>query len=89
MIQEGLTNAHKHGGEARAHVLVDSHSDALRIVVTNPLRDVPTEPQGSGGHGLIGVRERVASVRGEVQTGVTPGGFRVAATLPLSREVRA
>ncbi|MBZ4487507.1 histidine kinase [Microbacterium sp. cx-55] len=92
VIQESLTNAHKHGVEGRAHVLVDVRADAVSIVVTNPtgpsratLPDDLDRP-GSRGHGLLGIRERVASVRGDVQIGPGPGGWRVHATLPIAPE---
>jgi signal transduction histidine kinase len=93
VIQEALTNAHKHGAESRAHVLVRADDDMLHIVVTNPMlpggsrdaRDSLDDAVGSG-LGLIGVRERVAAVRGVVETGPTSKGWRVAASLPLSRE---
>ncbi|WKK70368.1 histidine kinase [Rathayibacter oskolensis] len=86
VVQEALTNAHKHGADHRAHVLLDIGGDRVGIVVTNP---VPAEaapaPRGAG-HGLLGLRERVASVRGSVTTGPAPGGYRVAATLPLPQQ---
>ncbi|MDO8381687.1 MAG: histidine kinase [Microbacterium sp.] len=89
VVQEGLTNAHKHGAEHRAHVLLDVEPDALVVVVTNPVAPEPKPERDGGetrgGHGLIGLRERVATVRGTVQTGPTPGGFRLAATLPLTK----
>ena len=93
VIQEGLTNAHKHGAQHRAHVLIDVDEDSARIVVTNPVSHPSTEDGGDrpeeprfGGHGLLGLRERVASVRGTVETGPVPGGYRVTATLPLTKE---
>lgn len=91
VIQESLTNAHKHGAEARAHVLVEVHPEAVTVVVTNPVGRAPAPDTGDGdtasrGHGLLGLRERVASVRGDVQIGPAPGGWRVRATLPLTRE---
>ena len=44
VIQEALTNAHKHGAESRAHVLIQVDEHAVRIVVTNPA--IPLEPDG-------------------------------------------
>ncbi|SMH43107.1 Signal transduction histidine kinase [Rathayibacter oskolensis] len=88
VVQEALTNAHKHGAEHRAHVLLSVGDDRVDIVVTNPV-PAPAEPSApprGGGHGLLGLRERVASVRGTVTTGPTPGGYRVAASLPLTKE---
>lgn len=93
VIQESLTNAHKHGTEGRAHVLVEVRRDAVTVVITNPVgatsAPAPDDDEGgsaSRGHGLLGIRERVASVRGDVQIGPAPGGWRVRATLPLARE---
>ncbi|QIK63293.1 sensor histidine kinase [Leucobacter viscericola] len=93
VIQEALTNAHKHGADHRAHLLVVVEESELRIIVTNPFDAadpdpaLPTLPTPNGaGLGLIGVRERVASVRGQVEAGPAPGGWRVAARIPLSKE---
>ncbi len=88
VVQEGLTNAHKHGSGHRAHVLLEVGSDTVRIVVTNPTHpdgSDPTRSEGRGGHGLIGLRERVAAVRGTIDTGPTPGGYRLAVTLPITK----
>ncbi|MDQ0745103.1 signal transduction histidine kinase [Clavibacter sp. B3I6] len=93
VVQEALTNAHKHGSAGRAHVLVEVGDREARIVVTNP---VPAPAGGAGGdavrvdgHGLLGLRERVDAVRGSIEAGSAPGGWRLAATLPLTREGRA
>jgi signal transduction histidine kinase len=96
VVQEGLTNAHKHGAGPRAHVLIRRDTDTLDVVVTNPTRPGPaprapgTSGDGRSGAalGLIGLRERVAAARGSVETGPTPDGWRVAATLPASSEGR-
>lgn len=93
VIQEALTNALKHGADRRAHVLVEITDQKVAIVVTNrtapPPRDARPDAEADGtavGHGLIGLRERVASVRGVVETSTTAGGYRLAATLPLANE---
>ncbi|WP_419703393.1 sensor histidine kinase [Promicromonospora sp. NFX87] len=91
VIQEGLTNAHKHGSDHRAHVLIEVQDQHARIVVANPVVPAPhdlPDAERLGGHGLTGLRERVGSIRGTVETGQTPGGFRLAATLPLTKENR-
>lgn len=88
VIQEALTNAHKHGSEHRAHLLIEVTTDAARIVVTNPVADVAAArdeqrtQEGRAGHGLLGIRERVASVRGTVESGPSAVGYRLEATLP-------
>ncbi|WP_375384270.1 sensor histidine kinase [uncultured Microbacterium sp.] len=90
VIQEALTNALKHGDDHRANVLISRAPDTLRIVVTNPVIAFDTTSGTAGaarsGHGLIGLRERVGSVRGTVETGMSVGGYRVDASLPLGRE---
>ncbi|GAA5195349.1 sensor histidine kinase [Microbacterium jejuense] len=90
VVQEALTNAHKHGVEHRAHVLLAAGADALTVVVTNPVDDGRTDGGGVDAAapgsrlGLTGLRERVASVRGTVETGPVPGGWRLQARLPLA-----
>ncbi|GGL99087.1 MULTISPECIES: sensor histidine kinase [Micromonospora] len=89
VVQEGLTNAHKHGTGHRAHVLIELGDQQVTVVVTNPapLGAADDRPEAaSGGHGLVGLRERVASVRGVVETGLSTSGFRLAACLPLPKE---
>jgi len=90
VVQEALTNAHKHGADGRAHVLIALDDERASIVVTNPIADTSAVPASGdsapGWYGLVGLRERVASVRGSVTTGPYLGGYRVEAELPLSRE---
>jgi signal transduction histidine kinase len=87
IVQEALTNTVKHGGKATARVNVRYRDDYLEIEVTDDGRGAaaPLLAAGaSGGHGLIGMKERVALYGGELQTGpVLPGGYRVYARLPL------
>jgi signal transduction histidine kinase len=81
IVQEALTNSLKHAGPARASVRVRYGRDALEVQVT----DDGLGGLGVGdGHGLIGMRERVALFDGVLETGPRPdGGYRVAARLPL------
>ncbi|MCM3696357.1 sensor histidine kinase [Microbacterium oleivorans] len=87
LAQEGLTNAHKHGAGNRAHVLVEVGEDALVVTVTNPRHESSAQDGiGGSGLGLVGLRERVAAVRGSVSAGPVPGGWRLSARLPLLKE---
>ncbi|MBD8207029.1 sensor histidine kinase [Microbacterium sp. CFBP 8790] len=86
VVQEGLTNALKHGSTRRAHVLLRRDGDDLEVVVTNPIERVPEAAEAalpSSGFGLVGLRERVDAVRGDLAAGLAPGGYRLAARLPL------
>jgi signal transduction histidine kinase len=90
VVQEALTNALRHAGPAaRATVRIRSTPETLSIEVTDDGRGAAAAvAPGSGtdhpGHGLIGMRERVALVGGELEIGPRPeGGYRVAARIPL------
>ncbi|WP_406299455.1 histidine kinase [Embleya sp. NBC_00888] len=95
LIQESLSNVVRHAPGASVRVTVAADASALRLTVVNSAPGAagrPVEPrgpvEGSGptgtGQGLIGMRERVAMLAGELHTGALPdGGFRVAAMLPL------
>jgi signal transduction histidine kinase len=83
IIQESLTNAHKHGGGTGATVRVDHRPDALHLEIRNPGPQVVPATSASTGHGLIGMHERAVSVGGTLQAAAQPdGGFRVDAVLP-------
>jgi signal transduction histidine kinase len=82
IIQEALTNALKHAGPARARVTVSYQPSALELEVTDDGRGGANG--NGGGHGLVGMRERVALFDGTLETGARPeGGYRVHAHLPL------
>jgi signal transduction histidine kinase len=82
VIQEALTNALKHAGRARAHVLLRFETDALEVEVVDD--GSGGAPMHSGGHGLIGMRERVSVFGGEFHAGPRPGGgYTVRARMPF------
>jgi signal transduction histidine kinase len=84
--QEALTNVLRHAGAHRACVDLRFEGDALVVEVTDDGRGVTGRAPGEGaGHGLVGMRERVALVGGELAAGPGPdGGFVVRARLPLA-----
>ena len=83
IIQEALTNVTRHAGPATASVLVRYTKDGLTVQVDDDGRG-PSSPNGSGGNGIRGMRERVAALGGDLDAGPRPGGgFRVLAHLPL------
>jgi signal transduction histidine kinase len=82
IVQEALTNALKHAGPARARVRVCCSGEAVTIEVRDD--GSGTTDTVAGGHGLVGMRQRVALLGGQLHTGPEPGGgFAVRATLPL------
>jgi signal transduction histidine kinase len=81
IVQEALTNVVKHAAGARCRVTVEGTGGDVRIEVCDD-GSAAVLPR-AGGHGLIGMRERVAMYGGEFSAGRQDGGgFRVSARLP-------
>jgi signal transduction histidine kinase len=88
IVQEGLTNALKHAGDAEATVTVRYLPRQLEVEIVDDGSGVATGSGGGSGYGLVGIRERVGIYGGTFEYGRPPvGGFRVRALLPL--EARA
>jgi len=84
IVQEGLTNALKHAGPAQAEVLLHYEPRGLDIEVRDDGHGLPEANGDGSGHGLIGMRERVALYGGSLETGPRDGGgFQIHAHLPL------
>jgi signal transduction histidine kinase len=83
VIQESLTNVRKHAGDvSTARLRLTYERAAVRILVED---DGNAPAPGGGGHGIAGMRERVAAIGGSLEAGPRPGpGFRVSARLPLA-----
>ena len=83
VVQEALTNALKHAGAARAHVSIRYGATSLELAVTNN-GTARVNGRRRGGHGLIGLRERVTLYGGDFEAGPRPGGgYAVRVSLPL------
>jgi signal transduction histidine kinase len=84
ILQEALTNVLKHSDAGRVSVAVRAEPAGLTIEVVDDGAATSGNSASSGGHGLIGMRERVALHRGSLLAGPLPtGGYRVLATFPL------
>lgn len=85
VVQEALTNVHKHAGAgARAEVAIVRAGRSLEVAVVDDGTGTGEPAQGGGGHGLLGMRERVAALGGTLEAGPRPdGGFGVRAILPV------
>jgi signal transduction histidine kinase len=82
IAQEALTNALKHAGPARARLVLRYRESEVELEVVD---DGSSSANGDGGHGLIGMRERVAVFGGTLEADRLPeGGFRVLARLPVA-----
>jgi signal transduction histidine kinase len=89
VVQEALTNVHKHAAGAKTYVRLAHRMSEIAMQVEN---EPPPEPSAaeaaglpSGGNGLVGMRERVLALGGVFVSGPTDaGGFRVSAVIPAS-----
>ncbi|MFD0476344.1 sensor histidine kinase [Nonomuraea thailandensis] len=82
IVQEALTNVLKHAPGARSHVMVHYGATELTVAVINDGGVITTSP-ARGGHGLIGMRERIRLYGGTIAAGPEPGGgFAVRAVFP-------
>jgi signal transduction histidine kinase len=88
IVQEALTNAIKHAAPARADVRVSWQADALELEISDDGSGSGVVNGAGGGHGIAGMRERVALHGGSVDAGPRAGGgFAVRAQIPLAEEL--
>ncbi|MGW0826113.1 sensor histidine kinase [Streptomyces sp. NPDC002845] len=93
IVQEALTNVLKHSGpRTRAEVRLRGDKEGITVEVLDDGRGVaPSVPgaarEGTGGHGIVGMRERALLLGGTLDAGPCPGGgFRLTARLPVAEE---
>jgi signal transduction histidine kinase len=85
IVQEALTNALKHAGPARADVRLRYVPRGLDVEVRDDGRGLTDANRDGAGHGLIGMRERVALYGGTLDAGPRQGGgFEIRAHLPIA-----
>ncbi|HET9851288.1 MAG TPA: sensor histidine kinase [Candidatus Limnocylindrales bacterium] len=82
VLQEGLTNVRKHSSARRVEVVLRYGSDAVGVEVSDD--GDGSRADGGTGHGLAGIRERVALLGGEFVAGPRARGFALRVTLPLA-----
>ncbi|AEV86150.1 histidine kinase [Actinoplanes sp. SE50] len=83
IVQEGLTNARRHGSEPAATVrMAGAAGRGLRITIINPIGGTPDPAPPRTGLGLVGIGERVALAGGEFRYGAERDVFRLEAELP-------
>ncbi|MGC2998499.1 sensor histidine kinase [Streptomyces sp. G35A] len=87
VVQEALTNVHKHAAGAKTYVRLAHRVSEIAMQVENepPPEAASSARLPSGGNGLVGMKERVSALGGVFVSGPTEaGGFRVSAVIPAS-----
>ncbi|MFJ9719713.1 sensor histidine kinase [Streptomyces sp. NPDC101213] len=90
IVQEGLSNALRHGGDRRAVALrIDAAGDHLEITLANALAAAgpaarPAADRPGGGHGLRGIADRARLLGGTFEAGAVQGRWRLRVRLPLT-----
>jgi signal transduction histidine kinase len=84
-VQEGLTNAQKHGkAVTQAWARLEYQADAVRLLVCDDGQTEQSIPDGTPGFGLLGLRERVGQLGGSLRSGPgATGGFEIEVCIPL------
>jgi signal transduction histidine kinase len=90
VVQEAVTNVVKHAGASTCQVSIRYAPGTVTVEVRDNSRGAAVPPAPGGGHGLAGLRERVAMYGGEFAAGPGPGGgFTVTARFPLAAQPAA
>ena len=92
LVQECLTNIHRHSGSKRAIIQINRDVDRVLIEVRDQGKGIPKEKlaqirYGRAGVGIRGMRERLRQFQGEMSLDSTAAGTTVIVTLPVSREI--
>ena len=85
IVQEALTNAAKHAGATRVSLELTMHGDAIALAIDDDGRS--SDPAAKSGMGLLGMRERVAALRGRLsfESG-SAGGSALRVVIPLAAD---
>lgn len=93
VLQEGLTNVHKHSGTSSASLRIARLQDKAVLELTDPGKGFPTDilqaPPAKWGVGLRGMSERLRQLGGDLQVSSGVSGTQLRATIPLSNDADA
>jgi len=94
LVQECLTNIHRHSGSKSAIIQIHRGLDSVLIEVRDQGKGIPTEKlaqiqYGRAGVGIRGMRERLRQFQGEMILDSTGGGTTVVVTIPVTKEIES
>lgn len=85
VVREALSNTVRHAGRTRARVAVSAQDDRVKVDVADDGPSPGWRPHPGTGHGLAGLRERVALHDGRLTAAPAEDGYRLVAELPRGR----
>jgi signal transduction histidine kinase len=86
VVQESLTNVHRHSGSACARIRLEQNSGSLMLEVADEGKGMPSAGGARVGVGLAGIRARMRELGGRLEIETNSHGTTVRATLPLELE---
>ena len=94
LVQEGLTNIHRHSGSKTASIRIFHESDNLQVEVSDQGKGIPPDRlaeirAGGSGVGIRGMQERIRQFGGDMSIESNRCGTRVTVNIPVPKEVRA
>src|SRR5262249_47009050 len=98
VLQESLTNVHRHSGSTTAHIRLARNGDKVYVEIRNKGKGIPQDLLcesregwffGSLGVGLRGMHERMQQLGGTLRIYSDSGGTRVVASVPIERKLNA
>ena len=84
LVQEGLTNAFRHGNASRVRITMWRASEEIRVSVWDNGNGLPADEDVQDGIGMSGMRERFAELGGEISARNVPDGFQLSGTIPYA-----
>ena len=94
LVQECLTNIHRHSGSKTASIRIFLESESLHVEVSDQGKGIPPERlaeirSGGSGVGIRGMQERLRQFGGDMSIESNGSGTRVVARIPIPKEVRS
>ncbi len=84
LVQEGLTNAFRHGNASRVRITMWRASEEIRVSVWDNGSGLPADGTVQDGIGMSGMRERFADLGGGISARNVPDGFQLSGTIPYA-----
>jgi signal transduction histidine kinase len=89
VLQESLTNVHRHSGSQTARVALGVNHDGVTLEIADQGHGIPVDKLAKPGVGLQGMRERMRELGGKLEMESSPRGTTIRATVPQTPKTSA